>query len=100
MTTPALTLAFLSMPGGWEWIVILILGLLFFGRKLPEVGRAFGKTIVEFKKGMASIDEEVHAASPRSGGAGGVSSASSGNLPPAQPQGADHRVSTADRTEA
>ena len=32
------TLAFLGLPGGAEWIVLLVLGLLLFGRRLPEVG--------------------------------------------------------------
>ena len=52
-------LAFISMPGGSEWIVILIIGLLLFGRRLPEVGRSIGQGIKEFKKGMkeASADD-------------------------------------------
>lgn len=44
----------LGMP---ELIVILIILLLIFGAaKLPEIGKAFGKTISEFKKGMREID--------------------------------------------
>ena len=40
-------------------IVILIILLLVFGAtKLPEIGRAIGKTISEFKKGMREIDTE------------------------------------------
>jgi sec-independent protein translocase protein TatA len=42
-----------------QWGVILIIGLLLFGKKLPEVGRSIGKGIVEFKKGLAGIEEEV-----------------------------------------
>jgi sec-independent protein translocase protein TatA len=49
----------LGMPNGGEWIVIAILGLLFFGKRLPEVGRSLGKGIVEFKKGLKDIEEEV-----------------------------------------
>ena len=26
-----------SMPGGWEWLIILIVALLIFGKRLPEV---------------------------------------------------------------
>src|SRR6185503_16386005 len=55
----------LGMPGGAEWIVIAAIGLLLFGKRLPEVGRSLGKGIVEFKKGLKGIDEEVEAASNR-----------------------------------
>ncbi len=42
-----------------ELIVILVIVLLIFGgRKLPEIGRAFGKTISEFKKGMKEAQKE------------------------------------------
>jgi sec-independent protein translocase protein TatA len=53
----------ISMPGGWEWLVIAVVGLLIFGRRLPEVGRSLGKGIVEFKKGLKGIEEEVDKAS-------------------------------------
>jgi len=49
----------LGMPGSWEWIVILVIGILIFGKRLPEVGKSIGKGIVEFKKGLAGIDEEI-----------------------------------------
>ncbi len=52
------TLAF-GMPGGPEWIVLLVLGLLIFGRRLPEVGRSLGRGIVEFKRGIKGIDDEI-----------------------------------------
>lgn len=54
-----LFLAFISFPGGTEWIVLLVLGLLIFGRRLPEVGRSLGRGIVEFKRGIKGIEDEV-----------------------------------------
>ncbi len=48
-----------GIPGGPEWIILLILGLLIFGRRLPEVGRSLGRSIVEFKKGIKGIEEEI-----------------------------------------
>ncbi len=55
----------LSFPGGWEWIVIVIIALLIFGRRLPEVGRALGQSIVQFKKGIKGIENEIEEESNR-----------------------------------
>src|SRR5215208_4097833 len=52
----------LGMPGVWEWMIIGGLGLLFFGKRLPEVGRSLGKGIVEFKKGIKGIEDDVDVA--------------------------------------
>ena len=45
--------------GPSEMIVLAIIGVLLFGRKLPEVGRYLGKGIVEFKKGVKGLEDEV-----------------------------------------
>ena len=42
-----------------EMIVIGIIALLLFGKNLPKVARDLGKGVVEFKKGLRGIDEEV-----------------------------------------
>jgi sec-independent protein translocase protein TatA len=55
-----LTTLALGMPGPFEWIIIAGIGLLLFGKRLPEVGRSVGKTIVEFKKGMKEVEQEVN----------------------------------------
>src|SRR5438067_6004861 len=47
------------MPSMGEFIVIAAIGLLLFGKRLPEVGRSLGKGIVEFKRGLKGIEEEV-----------------------------------------
>ena len=41
-----------------EMIVIGIIALLLFGKRLPEVARSLGKGVVEFKKGLIGIDDE------------------------------------------
>jgi len=56
MTT---TLGILGLPGGPEWIVILIIGILIFGKRLPEVGRSLGRGIVEFKKGVKGVEDQI-----------------------------------------
>jgi len=53
-----ITLAF-GMPQGWEWLIIAGFGLLLFGKRLPEVGRSLGKGIIEFKKGLKGIGDEI-----------------------------------------
>jgi sec-independent protein translocase protein TatA len=52
----------LGMPGPFEWLIIGAIGLLLFGKRLPEVGRSIGKTIVEFKRGMKEVEAEVNQA--------------------------------------
>lgn len=63
IATPSI-LAFFSLPGGAEWIVILIIGLLLFGRRLPDVGRSIGQGIKEFKKGLKDVEEDVRKDEP------------------------------------
>jgi sec-independent protein translocase protein TatA len=51
-----------NLLGMDNWVIILIVGLLLFGRRLPEVGRSLGKGIVEFKKGLAGIEDDIETA--------------------------------------
>lgn len=45
---------------GWQEILLLALvGVLIFGKRLPEVGKSIGKGIVEFKKGLAGVEDDV-----------------------------------------
>jgi sec-independent protein translocase protein TatA len=57
--------AFLPNIGVPELIVLLLLGVLLFGRKLPDIGRSLGKTVTEFKKGFTGLEEEVTTTSSR-----------------------------------
>ena len=49
----------LHMPSFPEMLVILALGDLLFGKRLPEVGKSLGKGIVEFKKGLKGIEDDI-----------------------------------------
>ena len=53
------------LPGNTEWLVLLVLGLLIFGRRLPEVGRSLGRGIVEFKRGIKGIESDLDDESSR-----------------------------------
>lgn len=46
-------------PGPFEWVVIGIVAVLLFGKRLPEVGRQLGQGIVEFKKGLKGAKDEI-----------------------------------------
>jgi sec-independent protein translocase protein TatA len=59
MTGDAILQLALGMPHGWEWIIILAILLLLFGKRLPEVGRSLGRGITEFRKGVKSVYDEI-----------------------------------------
>jgi sec-independent protein translocase protein TatA len=47
----------IGVPG---LILILVLALIIFGpKKLPEIGRAFGQTLREFKKSTRELTSDV-----------------------------------------
>lgn len=50
----------LSMPGGSEWIfIILAVIILFGGKKIPELARGIGKGIRDFKDAKEGVKEEI-----------------------------------------
>lgn len=54
-----LPLGYFGMPGPLEMLIIAAIVLLLFGNRLPGVMRSLGRGIVEFKKGIQGIEEEV-----------------------------------------
>jgi sec-independent protein translocase protein TatA len=52
----------MSMPGGMEWILIILVVVLLFGaRKIPELARGLGQGIREFKKATQEGEKELDA---------------------------------------
>jgi sec-independent protein translocase protein TatA len=50
----------LSMPGGGEWIWLLLAVLVLFGgRKIPELARGIGKGIREFNDAKEGVKKEI-----------------------------------------
>lgn len=50
----------IGMPGGWEIIIILMVILLLFGgRKIPELMKGIGQGIREFNKARATVESEL-----------------------------------------
>ena len=53
----------IGLPHGSEWLIILVLAVLFFGAdKLPKLARGLGKSLGEFKKAKEDFEKQVHAA--------------------------------------
>jgi sec-independent protein translocase protein TatA len=48
---------FAWLPGPMEMVVLAVIGVILFGKRLPDVGRSLGKTITEFKKGMKGLED-------------------------------------------
>lgn len=58
MTT--LSTVFLALPGGSEWIFILLAVVLIFGgKKIPELMRGIGKGVRDFNDAKGSVKNEI-----------------------------------------
>lgn len=50
----------LAMPGGTEWVLIILAVLILFGgRKIPEFMRGIGKGIREFNDAKSNVKKEI-----------------------------------------
>jgi sec-independent protein translocase protein TatA len=56
------TLAFFGIPGGYEVLIVGFVALLIFGNRLPSVMKSLGKSVTEFKKGVAGIEDDIDSA--------------------------------------
>lgn len=96
------TLALLGMPGWAELMLLAAVGVLIFGKRLPEVGRSIGRSIVEFKKGIAGIEDDIDkaAAKPSKPPQIDQQEASSISIDSSQhsPQTSTHKRSSTDHT--
>ena len=52
----------MHLPGLGNWVIIAVIGLLFFGKRLPEVGKSVAGAIVNFKKGLKEAQDEIQLA--------------------------------------
>lgn len=51
-----------SMPGGSEWILIVLVILLFFGgKKIPDLMRGIGRGMKEFNNAKEQVKNEIEA---------------------------------------
>ncbi len=53
---------FAFTPGPMEMLILGVVAVLLFGERLPEVGRSLGRSLIEFKKGIRGIQDEIMSA--------------------------------------
>jgi len=88
-------LAFFSI-GPTEMLIILLLAVLLFGKRLPEVARSIGKSLAEFQRGVQSIQQELQATLREEAEATSSASSSSG---PGRPNPEDQEETVAPKFE-
>ena len=60
MLLNSINLLMISMPGGTEWILIILAVLILFGgRKIPEFMRGLGRGIREFNDAKTNVKKEI-----------------------------------------
>src|SRR5262249_13490438 len=58
-TVMAPIFGFLGEFSLFHWLIVAGIGILLFGKRLPEVGRSLAKGIVEFRKGLKGLEDDV-----------------------------------------
>jgi sec-independent protein translocase protein TatA len=54
-----MSLMFVSLHA-WQIILLLGIGVLLFGSRLPSIARSLGKSVVEFKKGVKDVKDDLN----------------------------------------
>jgi sec-independent protein translocase protein TatA len=47
-----------GVPGGMQLIILLVIILLLFGKRIPQMMGSLGQGVVEFKKGISGLEDE------------------------------------------
>jgi sec-independent protein translocase protein TatA len=55
----AMLLGFFPSIGVPELVVIGLVAVILFGKRLPEVGRSLGKGVMQFKKGLKDVASDI-----------------------------------------
>ena len=60
-----LSVSLMFMPQGMEWVIILVVVLLLFGgKKIPELMKGIGKGVRGFKDGLKEIEKDIEDDTP------------------------------------
>ena len=89
--------------GPQELLIVGAVAVLLFGKRLPEVGRSLGKGIVEFKKGIRGIEDEIDTAATKkrvSHYSDDEDDRVQATAPKFEPPGAEPKVESAGREES
>jgi sec-independent protein translocase protein TatA len=61
-----MTVLFAWLNSPWAWLVIGLVAVVLFGRRLPEVARSLGQSMTAFKKGMHGLEDDIVSSTPSS----------------------------------
>jgi sec-independent protein translocase protein TatA len=55
-----LPLGFIGAPSMGELVMLGVIGVLIFGKDLPSVGRTLGRQVMQFRKSLQGITDELN----------------------------------------